>query len=153
MASTQPSCYRQPMPLFMKQLRLSRTDYIGRRAYFITICTENRAPSFSPERTGPWLLEKLFATASSFDFLLHAYCVMPDHLHWVSEGCKDTCDLIKFVDLFKQRTAYEFTREQRSRLWQRRYYDHILRQSDAVEDVACYIWWNPVRKGLCANPR
>jgi hypothetical protein len=28
-----------------------------------------------------------------------------------------------------------------------------LRPSDAIEDVACYIWWNPVRKHLCANPR
>src|SRR6266481_9894571 len=28
------------------------------------------------------------------------------------------------------------------------YYDHILRPSDQIEDVACYIWWNPVRKNF-----
>ena len=33
------------------------------------------------------------------------------------------------------------------------YYDHILRGSDGIEDVACYIWSNPVRKGLCAIPQ
>jgi hypothetical protein len=34
-----------------------------------------------------------------------------------------------------------------------RYYDHILRPNEVIEDVACYIWWNPVRKGLCEDPR
>jgi hypothetical protein len=32
------------------------------------------------------------------------------------------------------------------------YYDHILRPSDPIEDVACYIWWNPVRQKLCTRP-
>ena len=77
---------------------------------------------------------------------------MPDHLHFISEGLSDTCDLVKFVDAFKQRTAYEFSKLHRERLWQRRYYDHILRPNEAVESVVCYIWWNPVRKGLCAQP-
>jgi putative transposase len=141
------------VPFFTKELRLSRADYIGGRTYFITICTENRAQFFGQQHTGIWLLKELFNTAALFDFVLHAYCVMPDHLHFVSEGRKDICDLVKFVERFKQRTAYEFKRKAEKRLWQRRYYDHVLRRSDAVEDVACYIWWNPVRKGLCMNPR
>jgi hypothetical protein len=32
------------------------------------------------------------------------------------------------------------------------FYDRILRATDAVETVAIYIWSNPVRKGLCAQP-
>ena len=35
------------------------------------------------------------------------------------------------------------------RLWQKKYYDHILRTNERWESVACYIWLNPVRKGLC----
>jgi len=77
---------------------------------------------------------------------------MPDHLHFVAEGLEDTCDLVKFVNDFKQRTAYEYRQSRRQQLWQTRYYDHILRTADAVEDVACYIWMNPVRKGLCTDP-
>ena len=140
------------MPLFKKQLRLPSTDYVGRRTYFITLGTENRAKFFSDLSTGRWLLGKLMEIAAEFDFSLHAYCVMPDHLHFISEGLSDTCDLVKFVDAFKQRTAYEFSKLHRERLWQRRYYDHILRPNEAVESVVCYIWWNPVRKGLCAQP-
>lgn len=64
----------------------------------------------------------------------------------------DGCALVKFVDAFKQRTAYEYRQSHRRQLWQTRFYDHILRSADAVEDVACYIWMNPVRKGLRSDP-
>jgi REP element-mobilizing transposase RayT len=137
---------------FKKQLRLQApSDYTGRRTYFVTVCAENRATVFSDRATGRWLLEKLIASTAGFNFALHAYCVMPDHLHFVCEGLADT-NLVKFVDGFKQCTAYEFSKTRGTRLWQRRYYDHVLRPNESVEDVACYIWWNPVRKGLCAEP-
>jgi len=73
-------------------------------------------------------------------------------VNFVSETLADTCDLIPFVDEFKQQTAYEFSKTRATRLWQRRYYDHILRPNETIEDVACYIWWNPIRKQLCTNP-
>jgi putative transposase len=78
---------------------------------------------------------------------------MPDHVHLVAEALADTCDLVRFLDGFKQRTAYEFSKRQGTRLWQRRYYDHVLRTNETIEDVACYVWWNPVRKKLCTEPR
>ena len=140
------------MPFFKRPLRLPSSEYRGRRTYFVTLGTENRAKFFEDLSTGRWLLARLIEVAPGFNFSLHAYCVMPDHLHFISEGLSDTCDLVKFVDAFKQRTAFEFGQLRRERLWQRRYYDHILRPHEAVEDVACYVWWNPVRKGLCAEP-
>ncbi|MBZ5527643.1 MAG: transposase [Acidobacteriia bacterium] len=141
------------MPFFQKRLRLPSSQYRGRRIYFITIGTENRAPFFADPAAGHWLLAHLLKLAPQHDFLLDGYCLMPDHIHFVSEGISDTSDLVRFVNDFKQRTAYEFLKAHNTRLWQRRFYDHILRPDDALEDVACYIWLNPVRKGLCSNPR
>ena len=141
------------MPLYKKRLRLPERDYLGRRVYFITICTENRATFFLKSATAYWILEELIATAAQFTFALHAYCIMPDHLHFLSEALADTCDLIKLVNGFKQCTAYEYSKTQATRLWQIRYYDHVLRSNDSIEDIACYIWWNPARKGLCAKPQ
>jgi putative transposase len=140
------------VPFYKKQLRLPPNDYLGRRTYFVTVCTENRAAFFSDPATGRWLLERLVAASAESKFSLHAYCVMPDHVHFVCEALADACDLVKFIDGFKQRTAYEFSKTQATRLWQRRYYDHILRPSEVIEDAACYIWWNPVRKKPCAEP-
>jgi putative transposase len=140
------------VPFYKKRLRFPSADYIGRRICFVTMGTENRAKFFEDLPTGRWLLEKLLALTGEFGFCLHAYCAMPDHLHFLSEGLFDTSDLVKFVDGFKQRTAYEFSTVHGQRLWQRRYYDHVLRRNEAVEDAACYIWWDPVRKRLCTEP-
>jgi hypothetical protein len=38
-------------------------------------------------------------------------------------------------------------------LWQKKFYDRILRERDSFDGVAGYIWMNPVRKGLCSDPR
>jgi hypothetical protein len=77
---------------------------------------------------------------------------MPDHMHFLAAGAEDQSNLIKFVESFKQDTAVAFARRTHRRLWQFKYYDHILRASDAADRVAWYIWLNPVRKGLCRTP-
>jgi len=37
------------------------------------------------------------------------------------------------------------------RLWQRSYYDHIVRKVESLEEICEYILDNPVRKGLVKN--
>jgi len=141
------------VPFYKKQLRLPLTNYQGPRLYFVTIVTANRSPYFADLTTGRWLIAMLLETAAKFSFSLHAYCAMPDHLHFLCEGRSDACNLTKFVEVFKQRTAHEFTNLRSARLWQKRYYDHILRPNEPAEAPACYIWSNPLRKNLCTNPR
>jgi putative transposase len=140
------------MPFFKKRLRRPAEHYRGRQIYFVTVGTERRAPFFEDQSTGEWLIRHLLESAAQRNFSLHAYCIMPDHVHFLCEGLSDTSDLVQFVDAFKQRTAYEFKKTHGEGLWQMRYYDHILRPKEVIEDVACYIWWNPVRKGLCSDP-
>jgi hypothetical protein len=70
-------------------------------------------------------------------------------MHLLAAGTSEESNLIKLVESFKQETAAEFTRRTHRRLWQFKYYDRILRASDALDRVAWYIWMNPVRKGLC----
>lgn len=77
---------------------------------------------------------------------------MPDHLHFVSQGATDSSDLLKFAHVFKQVTGYEFRQTHNLQLWQTRFHEHIVRSADDVEAVLCYVWMNPVRKGLCAEP-
>jgi hypothetical protein len=78
---------------------------------------------------------------------------MPDHLHVLVAGALDTSDLIFFAARFKQATAFEGKRLFSKTLWQTHFYDHIVRGDEAGECIAAYIWWNPVRKGLCSDPR
>jgi putative transposase len=140
------------MPFYRKRLRLPSNHYRGFGVYFVTIATEKRTPYFDNPSTGQWLLNHLLQTAARQQFSMHAYCVMPDHVHFLCQGLSDSSDLVTFVEAFKQRTGYEFRAKHRSRLWQMRYYDHVLRPKEKIEDAACYIWWNPARKGLCREP-
>lgn len=132
--------------------RLAPRDYIGRQSYFVTICCDRRAPHLREPATAQRVIAVLEECAGSRAFLLHAFCLMPDHAHVLVEATHEQCDLREFIRLFKQRSAFEFRKAHRQALWEMSYYDHILRPDDGLEDVACYIWWNPVRKGLCLQP-
>ena len=140
------------MPFYQKRLRLSPQDYRGRRIFLVTLCCERRAAIFSDASEARRLVEHLIRMSAEHRYYLHAYCVMPDHVHFLCEGATADCDLLPFVETFKQQTAYAFGKKSGARLWQKRFYDHILRPVETIEDVACYIWLNPVRKNLCATP-
>jgi putative transposase len=83
--------------------------------------------------------------------VVDAYCVMPDHLHFLTLGRSPTSDLLNFAKNFKQKTAYAYLQIPQARLWQKNYYDHILRSNEESKQVAAYIWMNPVRAGICKN--
>jgi putative transposase len=91
-------------------------------------------------------LERLSASAARYGFQVLAYCFMPDHLHALVVGSVNA-PLVRFCQHFKQATGYVYPG-----LWHRSYFDHILRQEEAIEAVALYIWHNPVRAGLVDHP-
>jgi REP element-mobilizing transposase RayT len=71
----------EPSQRFHKPLRLPKQNYIGHRAYFLTLCTRDRTPYFRSTRIARWILESLQQIAAQHSFSLRAYCLMPDHLH------------------------------------------------------------------------
>lgn len=136
-----------------KNLRLQARNYLGRRFYFLTLCLESRRRFGANPRVASWLMACLRKHSKASGFFIHAYCVMPDHLHILVCARSDESNLMAFVESFKQETGLEFARRTSRRLWQFKYYDRILRGSDSPERVAWYIWCNPVRKGLCRTPQ
>jgi len=135
-----------------KNIRLSASRYRGQQAYFVTFCFHDRRPFGKNARIAQWLVTKLKKYSAESEFFVHAYCVMPDHLHILAAARAESSNLVKFVEALKQETAIEFERKRNLRLWQLKYYDRILRSSDSLDRVAWYIWLNPVRKGFCETP-
>lgn len=80
---------------------------------------------------------------------VYAYCVMPDHVHILVQGAGAASDLLEFVKEFKQRVECGLRWVRGRELWQKKFYDRILRPRDSLDRIAAYIWMNPVRKGLC----
>jgi putative transposase len=158
-----PLILRLPWPLSLplhgfemdyshKNIRLHPAKYRGVQWHFVTLCCEARRPIFANAARASWIVDELRQSSTSHNFAVHAYSAMPDHLHALVMGLDATSNLLVFLRSLKQKTAYEFRRRFHDDLWQKKFYDHILRQTDSVERVAAYIWMNPVRKGLCKAP-
>jgi putative transposase len=131
--------------------RLPAEEYIGRKWFFVTMCCHNRGPIFSNPGCATWVLEFLRSESILHEFLIDAYCAMPDHLHFLAFGISVTSDLLKFSQSFKQKTTFRYLETKGAKLWQDNFYDHILRSYEEPTRVASYIWLNPVREGLCKD--
>jgi putative transposase len=140
-------------PPTRKQLRLLSHPYRGQGWFFITICTHARVPYFERPKLAAWIETRLSAAAQEQMFRLHAWCIMPDHVHIFTEGATPESDLRQFVTRFKQQTSFTFAKRFGNQLWQKNFYDHVVRPYEPIHPIFWYIWMNPVRKGLCADPR
>lgn len=135
-----------------RAIRLSRELYVGSAWFFVTICCHERQTVLADGDKASRVENRLRTVAQAQDFLVHAWCIMPDHVHMLVKGASEGSNLLHFVVSFKQVTALDISREIGIRLWQRSFYDHRLRRDDEISKVAAYIWMNPVRRGLCNEP-
>ena len=130
--------------------RLAAETYQGAFRCFLTICCHRRARHFTDPALVQLVTQQLLRTAHDYGVAIHAYCVMPDHLHLVCESGGDA-DVLRFVHMFKQRSGHDLTGMGRGRLWQKSYFDRHLCAEDDLRRVARYVLANPVRAGLVAR--
>jgi putative transposase len=131
-----------------KTNRLKDFEYINPFIYFVTICSYEKNKTFVNSDIVSEKLKHLEKSADKHNLKVLAYCFMPDHVHLLI-GSNDTeGNLINFIKEFKQKTGYEFKKKHEVNLWQKSFYDHILRKEESVIDLVRYIFNNPVRKGL-----
>ena len=77
---------------------------------------------------------------------------MPDHLHALLEGLDDSSDFRRCAKMAKQRSGAAYALRSEQPLWQKGYYEHVLRDDEDSKEVAFYIVANPVRAGLIQSP-
>ncbi|MEL7604360.1 MAG: transposase [Bacillota bacterium] len=138
-----------------KQIRLRDYDYAQNNAYFVTICTHNRARLFETgSETGRMAEKWLFELENKYDNIrIEKYIVMPDHVHFILLILvKVTATpLYKMIDWFKTMTTNEYIRGVKAgsyppfvgHVWQRNYYEHILRSEQEMLEAWKYIDNNP----------
>ena len=84
-------------------------------------------------------------------FAVLAVCVMPDHWHALVMLIRSGNALGDMVRLAKGKAAAQLRAlGATGRIWQRQYYDHVVRAEEDLRQVAEYILNNPVRQGLAA---
>ena len=136
-----------------KHIRLKEFDYSIPYAYFVTICTHNRQQYFTNDNFNQRIISLLLEEIGKHDFIIYIYCLMPDHLHLILSPPGNRMNISEFIGQFKGRTtrlAWDFGIQ--GRLWQGRFYDHIVRKNESLEEIGEYILDNPVRRNLADDP-
>jgi REP-associated tyrosine transposase len=132
--------------------RLKTFDYLGFYRYFLTICTYDRVIAFIDDQSVDLVRMQLSSTADDQHFSVIAYCFMPDHVHILVEGTHPASDFCEFVRIFKQQSSFGWKQRNGTPLWQRSYFEHVLRDDEDTIGVAKYILENPVRGNLAQRP-
>ncbi|MPZ49641.1 MAG: hypothetical protein GEU75_10170 [Dehalococcoidia bacterium] len=141
---------RPESPRQRKRPRLAEFSYKGPYAYHVTIVTHARVPVFANPQEADSIVRHLIQTAEQ-QFSLHAYCLMPDHLHILLQGTAENSNLLQFVQRLKQLTGFGFKQRTGQTLWQQSFYDHALRKDEDLAQVAPYIFANPVEADLVTD--
>ena len=133
-----------------KPLRIRGYDYSTPGYYFITICTHERRLLLTSAHvraavTTAWLdLPRRFPSVS-----LDAFVVMPNHVHGIVILTADRGpSLGQVARAFKSISAIEANRlldRATEPLWQRNYYERVVRRERELESVREYIALNPAR--------
>ena len=118
---------------------------------FLTHVTYNRAPilveHFDLLRSA---LEKVQASQG---LRIDAWVVLPDHMHMLVKHNRQ--NISDFVRNFKLSFSLSYQHRQQltgGRLWQYRFWDHVIRDQEDLNRHIDYIHYNPVKHGLCDSP-
>ena len=111
------------------QLRIGRVSLTG-TYYSITTVTAQRSPCFVDPTLAALMMEQLERSDRSGLTRSFARVVMPDHLHWVMQLKDGT--LSRCVQSLKSRSAIAINsaRVGEGTVWQRGYYDHLIRDGN-----------------------
>ena len=139
-----------------KIVRLPEYDYSRNGAYFITLCTEKRAEILSEIRRGGALLrpvgciaeQTLLELPQRYPVSIDKYVVMPNHLHFIlciREAAK-SIPLDAILCAYKSITTKAANQAEHTpgrKLWQRSYYEHVIRNESDYREIWQYIDENP----------
>lgn len=127
-----------------------RRYYKDGSLYFVTNVTLDRAPILLCSAS---LLLNTLTQKIPRDQLI-AWVILPDHFHAVIDpGCENLSNLLRRVKLSFS-SFYRLEHESYSgRLWQYRFWDHIIRDQDDLNRHIDYVHFNPVKHGYVADPK
>jgi REP element-mobilizing transposase RayT len=144
-----------------RSIRLKEFDYSSEGAYFVTICTQDKQCLFGVVVDGDMrLVPGGMMVAGDWSEIpdhypgvdIDEYVVMPNHLHGIILLTSDpVLTLGDVIGRFKSLTTTNYISGVREngwssfagRLWQRNYYEHIIRNEHDLVEIREYIARNP----------
>jgi putative transposase len=88
---------------------------------------------------------------NDFGIAVGRYVILPDHLHFFV-GLPDNLKLGDWIGTLKRVLTRSLERSGSSDpIWQRGFFDHVLRSNESYAEKWSYVRENPVRAGLVEN--
>ena len=126
--------------------------------FFFTVVTNNRRKIFTDKQTVALLRQSIKVVQMRHPFKVEAAVILPDHLHMLwrlpdEDGDYATCwRLSKSYARVYPATSSRQTKSERT-AWQRRYWEHLIRDETDWRRHVDYIHYNPVKYGFVDAPR
>ncbi|MBI5043351.1 MAG: response regulator [Nitrospirae bacterium] len=145
----------------VRNIQLKRFN-LQNHLYFITTTTEDRIRVFSDEENIRILLASMREFLDSCAVKLHAFVILPEHIHLLIAPTTDSFTISHFMKGIKGKSAFEINRCNTNknntvenvpmRIWQHQFLDHIVRDDEDYRVHIEYIHNNPVKHNLCKTP-
>lgn len=142
------------MPKKPIRSRVHRVN-VPEATYFITANVQDRQTLFAEDDNVALLRQTMREAKQFHPFQMRAYAFMPDHFHLL------IC-LLALTNISKllQSIKRNFTRNYKAargidgslKLWQRSFYDHVIRNERDYLNHLHYIHYNPVKHGYVVRP-
>ena len=138
--------------------------YLQNHSYYLTVVTQNRIPLLIDNIE---LLRDSFRRSKKrYDYVINAIVILPDHIHMILTP-QNPKDYSKIIALIKRSFSYGLDmqikeeskfnlsassyRRNLSGVWQKRFYEHTIRDEKDYAKILDYIKTNPIKHGLVNN--
>jgi putative transposase len=124
--------------------------------FFFTVVTYQRQPLLSSEAAIGHLREAFRKVKAKRPFVIDAMVVLPDHLHCIlqlPDGDSDYSSRWREIKKLTSRAIAPQSNQRRERaVWQRRFWEHQIRDALDWQRHVSYIHYNPVKHGYVDHP-
>lgn len=136
-----------------KHLRRLSQVWEANPMYFITTCTDDRRAILADDETVGILVREWEQAMARHGWAVGSYIVMPDHVHFFCRASVSAKSLSQFVGKWKEWTSKKMIVDLNysSPVWQKDFFDHILRSEESYSEKWNYVRNNPVRAGLVSE--
>jgi len=127
-----------------------RRYYKKGNLYFVTNVTYKRKPILIEYIDLLWQAFGNIYKKGSFE--LFAWAILPEHMHIIIDPKNNNLsELMKRIKLSFSR-KYRFKSGVEGRVWQYRFWDHIIRNQEDLNRHLDYIHYNAVKHSITSNP-
>ena len=155
-----------------KNPRLKDYDYSSPGAYFITICTHNKvctlsrvvgaiqeSPEIKLTKYGKIADTVINEISCRYGVAVDSYVIMPNHIHLILvisdedqkwairesplQGRSIISKVVGYVKMNSSKEIHKIVGD--SPIWQRSFYDHIIRDRQDYDKIAKYVQDNPFK--------